>query len=73
MMDVRLVLRGDLPGDDHMILFDEGLHRHTAVPVALQAVRDDGVRNLIAYLVRVPGGHLLTGEHHVHGLIPGSR
>ena len=52
-----------------MIVLDHGLNRHTAVAVVLQAVGHDGVADLVANLVRVPGGHLLAGEKHLCQLL----
>ena len=59
----------DFSGHIHMIILNHGLDSNTTIPVMLQAVGHDGVADLVANLVRVPGGHLFAGEKHVLQLL----
>ena len=55
----RLVGAGDLPGDDDGVVLDQAFHRDAAVLVMLQAVGDDGIRNLVADFIDMAAGNLL--------------
>ena len=68
-LDIGLVLRGDLAGYGDVVVLDQRLHCHTAGPVMFQAVRHDGIRDLVADLIGMPGGHLLGGEQHTEALL----
>ena len=67
--DIRFMLGCDFSGHIHMVVLNHGLNRHTAVAVVLQTVGHDGVADLVANLVGMPGGHLFAGKKHVLQLL----
>ena len=56
---VRLMVAGDLSGDDDVIVFDQTFHRHTAVLVMGETVRDDCICDLVTNLIHMATGYLL--------------
>lgn len=61
---IRHVRGGDFAADCHVVFLDHALDGHAAFPVMTEAVGDDGVSNLIADFIRVPGGYLLGCQQH---------
>ena len=61
----RLVLGGDLAAEGYLIVLDHALDGDTGIRVVLQAIRHNGIRNLVAELVGVARRNLLRGKEHL--------
>ena len=67
---VRLMAAGDLSGDDDGVVFDQAFHRHTAVLVMGEAVRDNRICDLVANLIHMTTGYLFRCVNSTHGSNP---
>ena len=75
---IRRMAAGQLTGNYQLVVFHQAFDGHTGSGIVLQAIRHDGICNLIAQLVRMAIGHLLTSKnsHFIpsfHGKSPGRK
>ena len=75
---IRRMAAGQLTGDHQLVVLHQTFDDNTGSGIVLQAIRHDGIRNLVAQLVRMAIGHLLTSKNsHIfpsfHGKSPGRK
>ena len=62
-----------LASNNHVIVLQQALDRHTAVLIVRQTVRHNGIRNLVTDFIRMSIGHLLTGINSIHVFLAAHR